>query len=82
MKLTQIPRGGQALIKALPQGQNAAFRLSELGLRVGQRVDVVSVQPLRGPVIVRVGQTDIALGHRVAERIDVEPAAPGNGEKP
>lgn len=79
MKLTQIVRGGQALIIALPQGRNAAFRLSELGLRVGQRVNVVSIQPLHGPVIIRVGQTDIALGRRIAESIEVEPAAQENG---
>lgn len=78
-KLTQIPRGSQAVITSLPEGRHAGFRLAELGLRVGLPITVISVQPMRGPVVIRVGQTDIALGHRIADNIGVEPSQPKSG---
>ncbi len=47
-------------------------RLSALGIRPGKRLTKVSAMFMRGPVTVRVGGTEIALGFGMASRIVVE----------
>ena len=49
-------------------------QLRAMGLRPGVKVTKTSGQPLRGPVTLRLGSTEIAIGHGVASRILVEVA--------
>ncbi len=49
-----------------------ALRLSSLGLRPGMWLTKISAFALKGPVTVKVGQTTLALGHGMAEKIFVE----------
>lgn len=71
-RLTSMRRGERGIIALMPQGRHACFRLTELGLHIGQSITVVNVQPLHGPVIVRIGNADIALGYKLADRIMVK----------
>jgi len=47
-------------------------RLNALGIRPGRRITKVSSMFMRGPVTVRMGQTQIAIGFGMANRILVE----------
>jgi ferrous iron transport protein A len=47
-------------------------RLNSMGVRPGLRITKVSSMFMRGPVTVRVGQTQLALGFGMARRILVE----------
>jgi ferrous iron transport protein A len=47
-------------------------RLSQHGLFAGDRVRVLRVAPLRGPLLIEVNGREIAVGRGVAEKIRVE----------
>lgn len=69
-----LMRAGQTgRVAAIEGGFGAVRRLSAMGIRPGSRVTKVSSMFMRGPVTVRVGQTQLALGFRMAARILVKP---------
>jgi DtxR family Mn-dependent transcriptional regulator len=51
--------------------------LGERGISIGDRVEIVSRAPFDGPLVLRVGSAEHALGGRLADamRIELEPAA-------
>jgi ferrous iron transport protein A len=53
-------------------GANLASRLMNMGVYKGKEVTKLSHIGLRGPVVIRVGRSILALGHGVAEKIMVE----------
>jgi Fe2+ transport system protein FeoA len=73
MPLTALPAGKSGTIVRFHGGPWLARKLSVLGLRPGKRVRKVSTMVLRGPVHVKVGQVEVGLGHRMAERVLVRP---------
>ena len=52
--------------------RNWCRRLSNLGIRKGVIIKKISVHPFFGPVIVRVGNCEIAVGRGMASTILVE----------
>jgi len=50
-------------------GYGLLRRLEYLGVRVGVKIKKVSSQFLRGPVIIQVGNTQVALGYGMASKI-------------
>ncbi len=56
-------------------GTGLVHRLEEMGIRVGKKVTKISGMPLRGPVVIQVGGTRIALGHGMAMKVIVELSA-------
>lgn len=48
-------------------------KLGALGLREGTTINMVSAQPFHGPIVIRVGTTDLALGYGMARKILVRP---------
>ena len=59
-------------ITALPACEATRKRLHSLGLDEGRTVRKISGQLFKGPVVVRVNGTDLALGHGMASQILVE----------
>ena len=70
--LTQLRRGQRGRVIQIMGGYGMTRRLAALGLRPGQKITKVSDMFLRGPVTVRVGGTEIALGFGMASRIILE----------
>ena len=70
--LDKLKSGETALIHELPEGRRVNLRLAEMGLRVGMTIIVKNIMPLKGPVLITVGQTQIALGHGTASKIKVK----------
>ncbi len=63
-------------------GQGVRSHLNTLGIHIGDWVRVVERAPFRGPVLIQVNGTRLALGRGVASRVrveDVETAANENG---
>jgi Fe2+ transport system protein FeoA len=52
--------------------RNWCRRFSDMGIRKGAIIKKLSVQPFMGPVIVRVGNCEIAVGRGMASSIIVE----------
>lgn len=70
--LTDLKVGEKARISRVEGGRGFKRRIASLGIRVGKDVQKISVQPLRGPVVIEVGGTRVALGQGMARKIFVE----------
>jgi Fe2+ transport system protein FeoA len=53
-------------------GAGLQNRLMSMGLYVGKEITKLSYVGLRGPVVIRVGRSVLALGHGMAVKIIVE----------
>ncbi len=53
-------------------GYGMIRKLNLLGIREGRIIKKISSQPLRGPVVVEIGGSQIAIGYGMAIRIIVE----------
>ncbi|MBN2361095.1 MAG: ferrous iron transport protein A [Deltaproteobacteria bacterium] len=66
--------GDWVRIVSIDAGAGAALNLSRLGLSPGDQVQVLRRSPLAGPIVVRLGESEIAIGRGLAERVLVERA--------
>lgn len=77
--LSELAPGQKASVYAvLGPGKGVQLRLSSLGLRPGANVQVVGRGPGRGPILVEVNGTRVAIGRGLAKRILVLPAKEGS----
>lgn len=53
-------------------GQGVGSHLNTLGIHVGDCLEVVERAPFRGPVLIQINGTRLALGRGVARRVKVE----------
>jgi ferrous iron transport protein A len=72
MNLVELESGESGVVVSIAGGRAMRSRLEALGIRVGVEIRKVSAQLLRGPVTVRVGGTQLAIGFGMAGRIVVE----------
>lgn len=70
--LADMKTDQMGIVVELRGGDGMVTRLTSMGLRPGVQVVKKSGQPLRGPVTVKYGATELALGHGIARRILVE----------
>ncbi len=70
--LTQMKPGEKANVADIRGGHGMVRRLEALGIRPGVTITKVSAQFMRGPVIIRVGNTQIAIGFGMARHVLVE----------
>jgi len=69
--LTELRGGTRAVVRALRGGQEVVSRLTALGLVAGAPVEVLQNRR-RGPLLVRVRDSRIALGRGEAAKVLVE----------
>ena len=74
VSLAELPTGTRAVVRTLRGGQELMSRLTAMGLVAGTPVEVLQNRD-RGPLLVRVRDTRIALGRGEAVRILVEVAS-------
>lgn len=70
--LTQMKEGERGRVVDIQGGWGLSRRLDDLGIRIGTEVVKVSSQIMRGPVTVRAGNTQVAIGFGMASRVIVE----------
>lgn len=69
--LSDLPQGSRGRVCAIHGGRQLAHRLRGLGLRVGSEVEMLH---RRGQgVVISIGETRVALGAGVAEKLLIEP---------
>ena len=71
-KLTELQEGEAGKVVAVHGGHGFRRRLEALGIRPGMKIVKKSGQIMRGPVIVQVGGTQLAIGFGMARHIVVE----------
>jgi ferrous iron transport protein A len=70
--LTQLKEGENGLVVEIQGGYGLNRRLESLGIRVGKKVTKVSSQLMRGPVTLRVDNSQVAIGFGMAMKILVD----------
>ncbi len=70
--LTNMLSGQKGTIAVIYGGSGLIQKLDTLGLHPGTEITKVSAQWIKGPIIVRRGHTEIAIGFGMAKKIMVE----------
>jgi len=70
--LTEMKAGESGTVVSLEGGRGLVLRLQNLGIRPGKRITKVSAHFWRGPITVRIGGPNLALGFGVAGKVMVE----------
>ena len=73
LALTDLPVGASASVVRLAGGHGMQGRLASMGLHVGSQVRLLHAPRGSGPALVGIGQTRLAIGRGMAERILVSP---------
>ena len=72
MKLLDTPKSESVKIISYTGGKGVESKLRQLGICRGKVLKVIRFAPLGGPVMVDVDGRSIALGRKIAEKIQVE----------
>ena len=70
--LTSLFPGEKAKIVALGHGRGRQRHFRTMGLMEGKIVEIIAVQPARGPVVLNVEGTQIAIGMGMARHILIQ----------
>jgi len=74
LKLTDSFSGSVVRIYKISGGENLRDKLLSMGLLPGKDIEVLSVSK-KGPVIVKINDTRIVIGHGMASKILVSPVS-------
>ena len=64
--------GEFAKVKSIVGGKHFVSKMESLGIREGVQIIKISSQIMGGPIIVKVGQAQIAIGRKMAKYIVTE----------
>jgi ferrous iron transport protein A len=70
--LIDLPDGSTAIVKKINGGYGLVQKLDALGICIGKEITKVSRHWMKGPVIIRSVNTEVAIGYGMASRIMVE----------
>jgi Fe2+ transport system protein FeoA len=73
MTLEQMGPRSRARIAGIDVGRGVQRRLEQMGLHIGDEVQVLSHGAFRGPVLIAANGMQVALGRGVARKIEVVP---------
>lgn len=72
MYLKDMKTGQSGTVIRINKGHAAERRLFEMGLVPGAKVEVLSRHPFKGPLLLQVGNSRLALGQGIAQMVEVE----------
>jgi len=72
MTLDSVDIRRQARVILIDGGHGVRAHLNTLGIHVGDRLTVVERAPFRGPVLIEVNGTRVAIGRGIASKVRVE----------
>ena len=72
VRLVECSRGDRVRVVRIDAGRGAALNLMDMGISVGETIELLQSSPMRGPLLVSRGDTEVAVGYRLAEKILVE----------
>jgi len=72
MNLAKLPQGQSAKVISIEDGRSFKQKLQNLGIREGAVVKKEKGTFIFGPIIVKAGSTQIALGRGMASKVIVE----------
>ena len=72
ISLAEIPPGEKGRIAVIQGGHGLVRKLDAMGIRIGKEITKVSAQWMRGPVLLRQGNTEVAIGFGMARHIVIQ----------
>jgi len=69
-KLSEMKYGEKGVVKRIEKEFQG--KIAGMGIRVGKEVEILTREPLRGPVVVIVDESRTSLGLGMAKKITVE----------
>lgn len=72
LSLAEMEPGQSGLVKSIGGGPGMTARLQSLGLYPGQKITKISSVFQKGPVVIEVNRSQVALGYGRASRIYIE----------
>jgi ferrous iron transport protein A len=72
VKLAEMKNRSSGTVVEIKGGEQLAKRLENMGVRAGVKITKMSAQIMRGPVTLRVGNTQAAIGRGMAMKIYVK----------
>ncbi len=72
VELVKMKEGQKGIVIEIAGGHGLLMRLDAMGIRPGVKLEKVSSQFMRGPVIVKAGNTRVAIGFGMARKVIVE----------
>jgi len=72
MSVADLKKGESAVFLSIHGGWGMKRRLEAMGIRPGVMLTKISDQLFGGPIIIRVGQMELAIGQGMARRIMVQ----------
>jgi len=76
ISLVDIKNNQKVKVTDIAGGDGLTKKLENLGIRRGAIVVKVTDRDYQGPVIVKIGHTQVALGKGMAHKVFVEPVDP------
>ena len=73
VSLFDLQTGQKAIIKRLKEGEMFRKKLASLNIRVGKIIRKITEQPLSGPVVIKIDNTEATIGMNMAKEIVTEP---------
>ncbi|MBN1759270.1 MAG: ferrous iron transport protein A [Chitinispirillaceae bacterium] len=73
VSLAELKSGDNGVVTSITGGFGMVRKLNALGIYEGRMILKVSTQWMRGPVVIRVGSTEMAIGYGMAGKIMVRP---------
>jgi ferrous iron transport protein A len=70
--VSKMKPGQTGKIIEIQGGQGLNARLGALGIIPGRKLTKISEMLMRGPVTIKTGNTQVAIGHGMADKIIVE----------
>ena len=72
LPLTKLEANQNGTINEIQGGRGLVARLNALGVIPGKKITKISSMMMRGPVVFRVNNTEMAIGFGMASRVMVE----------
>lgn len=72
VNLVEFSEGEQARVVSIEGGSDIVKRLYHMGVREGVEIKKLVGMSRKGPIIVKIGHSQVALGRGMASRIMVE----------
>lgn len=68
-KITEFKIGQKIELTSIEGGDVFKTKITSLGLRLGQNIEIISIQPFNGPLVIKVSSTQIAIGRGMANKL-------------
>ena len=72
LDLTKLKSGQKGVVVEIQGGVGLVRRLESMGVRKGKKITKISAQFWRGPQIVKVDNTQVAIGFGMAVKISIK----------